>query len=83
MQLSYAKQSVLAGAWYVACGSSNPAVGDVCLCGEGWLEEGLIRQWVEYYLRRVRTETVWDALSKDQQRAVLEVSVELLAFFFS
>ncbi len=71
--MSYAKRSVLAGAWYVACGGSKPA-GDVCLCGDGKLEEGLIRQWVEYYISRIRTETVWDALSKDQQKTVLEVS---------
>ena len=33
----------------------------------------MVRQWVEYYLARVRTETVWDALSKEQLKSVLEV----------
>ncbi|XP_064383355.1 eukaryotic translation elongation factor 1 epsilon-1-like [Halichondria panicea] len=81
--LGYAKQSVLAGAWYVACGSHGSLPADVCLCGVGRVEEGLIRQWVEYYLSQVRTETVWDALSKDQQKAVLkEVNGHLSSCIF-
>lgn len=69
--LSYAKRSVLAGGWYVASQTaySHP---EACLCGEGRVEESEIRQWIEFYLARIRTETVWDTLSKDQQRAVLE-----------
>lgn len=73
IQLGYAKKSVLAGAWFV-CSQTPPLSADVCLRGEGRLEEGLVRQWVEFYLVRVRMETPWDTLSKDQLHLVLEVS---------
>ena len=35
----------------------------------------MVRQWVEYYLTRIRTETVWDALTREQLRSVLEVRI--------
>jgi len=34
----------------------------------------MVRQWVEYYLVRIRTETQWDALSREQLQSMLEVS---------
>ena len=71
-QLDYARKSVLAGAWYVASQSAvtHP---EVCLCGEGLVEQCQIRQWVEFYTSRVRMETEWDALSREALHAVLEV----------
>lgn len=55
------------------CSETPPSL-EVCLRGEGRLEEGLVRQWVEFYLVRIRMETPWDTLSKDQLQSVLEVS---------
>lgn len=71
-QLGYARRSVLAGGWYLASHASTTHP-EVCLCGEGRVERHMVRQWVEYYLTRVRTETVWDALSREQLKSVLEV----------
>lgn len=72
VQLGYAKQSPLAGLWYIA--SQTPSTHDeVCLCGEGRVGEYVVRQWVEYYLTKIRTETQWDAISHDQLREVMEV----------
>lgn len=73
MQLGYAKKSVLAGAWLLCC-QTPPRFPGVCLRGEGRLEEAVMRQWVEFYLVRIKMETAWDTLSKDQLQAVLEVS---------
>ena len=67
----------------MARGSHRSLPEEVCLCGVGRVEEGLIRQWVEYYLSQVRTETVWDALNKDQQKAVLKVSGVYVRHCFS
>ena len=72
-QLSYARQSVLASAWYIArcCPPTHP---DVCLCGgEGVEGQCAVRQWVEFYVSRIRTATVWDAIPRDQLQAVLQV----------
>ena len=45
-------------------------------CGaKGGVAEGGVRQWVYYYVRRVRTELLWDSLPRDQLKAVLEVCV--------
>ncbi len=72
MQLSYARKSVLAGAWYVAS-QSRLHQSEVCLCGENMVEECQIRQWVGFYTSRVKLETDWDTLSRDALAAVLEV----------
>ena len=34
----------------------------------------MVRQWVEFYLVRIRMETVLDALSNDELQAVLKVT---------
>lgn len=70
-QLSYAKKSVLAGAWYIA--AQSPLSHGLCLCGEGRVEEGVVRQWVEYYMSKIRTETRWDTLNRDQLLTILKV----------
>lgn len=72
-QLGYARQSVLASSWFVSAQvtHTNP---NVCLCGEGRVGESLVRQWVEFYTSRVRTDSQWDALSKDKLTTVLEVT---------
>ncbi len=57
---------------------ATPTLPDVCLCGEGRTQEAVVRQWVEFYLVRVKMETPWDVLSKDCLHAVLEVRVQLL-----
>ena len=36
--------------------------------------ESLVRQWVEFYLSRVRTESQWDALSRERLASALEVT---------
>ena len=73
LQLGYARQSVLAASWFV---SSHPhAHPDVCLCGEGRVGRSLVRQWVEFYTSRVRTESQWDALSRDKLASVLQVDM--------
>ena len=72
-QLGYAKRSVLAGVWFL-CSQTTPPLPGVCLRGEGRWEEALVRQWVEFYLTRVKLETAWDTLSRDKLQQVLEVS---------
>jgi len=71
--LGYAKKSVLAGSWFLSR-QATLARNDVCLCGEGRIEESLVRQWIEYYLVRIRMETSWDSLSGEQLKTVLKVS---------
>jgi hypothetical protein len=70
-ELGYARQSILAAAWYISSHitHTNP---DVCLCGDGRVGESVVRQWVEFYSSRVRTHSPWDALSRDKLLAVLE-----------
>lgn len=67
---------MLAGAWLLSR-QTPPTFPDVCLCGEGRSEEAMVRQWVEFYLVRVKMETPWDTLNKDQLQAVLEVRVHI------
>ena len=35
----------------------------------------MVRQWVEFYVARIRSETPWDAISSDQLKSVLEVRI--------
>ena len=63
---------MLASAWYIAR-QATPLHPEVCLCGERVGERCVVRQWVEYYVSRIRKETQWDALSRDELQAVLEV----------
>ena len=82
LQLGYAKQSVLAGAWFVATQTTSQHA-DVCLCGEGRVGQCMVRQWVEFYIARIRSETPWDSITNDQLKTVLEVRktiVKLLLF---
>jgi hypothetical protein len=65
---------VLAGAWFL-CSQTPPTHPEVCLCGEGRAEVAVVRAWVEFYLVRIKMETPWDSLSRDQLQAVLEVRV--------
>lgn len=68
---------MLAGAWFVASQASSSSASqprpDVCLCGEGRVGQCMVRQWVEFYVSRIRSETPWDAISSDQLKSVLEV----------
>ncbi|CAI8056699.1 Histone acetyltransferase KAT8 [Geodia barretti] len=71
-ELGYARQSVLAASWFVSSHSPHPHP-DVCLCGgEGRVGRSLVRQWVEFYTSRVRTESQWDALSREKLASVLQ-----------
>ena len=65
----------MAGAWFVASHTSSASQShlDVCLCGEGRVGQCMVRQWVEFYVSRIRSETPWDAISNDQLKSVLEV----------
>ena len=72
IQLGYARRSVLASTWYLSSHTSHPNP-DVCLCGEERVGESVVRQWVEFYLSRVRTDSQWDSLSRDKPHSVLEV----------
>lgn len=67
-------QEVRAGQCLVR-GSLLPAhtPGRVPVWGEGAEGQCAVRQWVEFYVARIRTATVWDALSRDQLHAVLQV----------
>ena len=43
----------------------------------------MVRQWVEFYIARIRSETPWDSITNDQLKTVLEVRktiVQLLLF---
>ena len=73
VQLGYARRSVLASTGYLSSHTSHPNP-DVCLCGEGRVGESVVRQWVEFYLSRVRTDSQWDALPRDKLYSVLEVA---------
>ena len=33
----------------------------------------MVRQWVEFYITRIRSETPWDAITNDQLKNVMEV----------
>ena len=74
LQLGYARQSVLAASWFVSSHSPH-AHPDVCLCGEGRVGRSLVRQWVEFYTSRVRTESQWDTLSREKLASVLQVDM--------
>ena len=78
-QLGYARQSVLAAAWFVAS-ETPPSLlpEDVCLCGEGRVGGCVVRQWAEFYAVRVRKDNTFDSLSRDAIRSVLEVKCHAL-----
>lgn len=66
--LSYARNSVLACTWFVAKSSKEASR----LCGENPIDQAHIRQWIEYYVTKIRTENKWDTLSRDEVVAVLK-----------
>lgn len=66
--LSYALHSVLACTWFVAKSSKDASR----LCGESPIDQANVRQWLDYYATKIRTENKWDTLSRDQLHTVLQ-----------